>query len=82
MKNGEQTQKPLTFQRNAKGVQEMLSMKFDTLDFEGEWAEAFGAPERRGGGVIRGHTGQRKNDLLQHTCHEAFPFRRVASARP
>ena len=24
-----------TFERNAKGVREMLSMKFDTLDFEG-----------------------------------------------
>ena len=26
-----------TFERNAKGVREMLSMKFDTLDFEGVW---------------------------------------------
>ena len=26
-----------TFARNAKGVRELLSMKFDTLPFEGEW---------------------------------------------
>ena len=37
-----------TFERNAKGVREMLSMKFDTLDFEGVWHDAFGTPERRG----------------------------------
>ena len=33
-----------TFERNAKGVREMLSMKFDTLDFEGVWHDAFGTP--------------------------------------
>ena len=26
-----------TFARNAKGVRELLSMKFDTLPFESEW---------------------------------------------
>lgn len=38
-----------TFARNAKGVRELLSMKFDTLPFEGEWYDAFGTPESRGG---------------------------------
>lgn len=33
-----------TFARNAKGVRELLSMKFDTLPFEGEWYDAFGTP--------------------------------------
>mgnify|MGYP001290491153 FL=1 len=27
-------EKKITFDRNAKGVREMLSMKFDTLDFK------------------------------------------------
>ena len=31
-----------TFDRNAKGVREMLGMKFDTLPFEGVWHDAFG----------------------------------------
>ena len=37
-----------TFSRNAKGVTEILSMKFETLPFEGSWYDAFGTPERRG----------------------------------
>ena len=37
-----------TFERNAKGVREMLSMKFDTLDFEGVWHDAFGTPDTPG----------------------------------
>lgn len=78
MKNGEQTRKPLIFQRNAKGVQEMLSMKFDTLDFEGEWAEAFGAPERRGVWFIWGNTGNGKTSFVMQLCKELCRFGRVA----
>lgn len=37
-----------TFARNAKGVREVLSMKFDTFPFSGAWYDAFGTPERRG----------------------------------
>ena len=37
-----------TFDRNAKGVREILGMKFDTLPFDGVWHDAFGTPERRG----------------------------------
>ena len=46
-----------TFERNAKGVREMLSMKFDTLDFEGVWHDAFGTPERRGVWFVWGNSG-------------------------
>ena len=35
-----------TFARNAKGVREVLSMKFDTFPFSGAWYDAFGTPER------------------------------------
>lgn len=34
-----------TFARNAKGVREVLNMKFDTLPFEGDWFEAFNTPD-------------------------------------
>lgn len=44
-------EKKITFDRNAKGVREMLSMKFDTLDFKDAWYDAFGTPERRGYGL-------------------------------
>ena len=53
-----------TFARNAKGVRELLSMKFDTLPFEGEWYDAFGTPESRGVWKVR----QRENLF----CNEAL----------
>ena len=43
-----------TFARNAKGVRELLSMKFDTLPFEGKWHGAFGIPERCGVWMVWG----------------------------
>ena len=36
--------KKFTFDRNAKGVRELLSMKFDVMDFKGPWYDAFGTP--------------------------------------
>ena len=44
--------KKFTFDRNAKGVRELLSMKFDVMDFKGPWYDAFGTPERRGVWII------------------------------
>lgn len=44
--------KKFTFDRNAKGVRELLSMKFDVMQFDGPWYEAFGTPERRGVWII------------------------------
>ena len=37
-----------TFDRNAKGVKELLNMNYSTYDFDGELGEAFGSPERTG----------------------------------
>ena len=48
------------FSRNAKGVRELLSMKFDTFPFEGEWYDAFDMPERKGVWMIWGNTGNGK----------------------
>ena len=56
-----------TFARNAKGVRELLSMKFDTLPFEGEWYDAFGTPESRGVWIVWGSQAAGKP-----LCNEAF----------
>ena len=67
-----------TFQRNAKGVRELLSMKFDTLPFEGEWYDAFGTPERRGVWMVWGNTGNGKTSFVMQLCKELCRFGRVA----
>ena len=51
-----------------KGVRELLSMKFDTLPFEGEWYDAFGTPESRGVWIVWGKVRQRENLF----CNEAL----------
>lgn len=64
-----------TFQRNAKGVRELLSMKFETLAFEGAWYDAFGTPERRGVWMVWGNTGNGKTSFVMQLCKELVPFR-------
>lgn len=67
-----------TFQRNAKGVRELLSMKFETLAFEGTWYDAFGTPERRGVWMVWGNTGNGKTSFVMQLCKELCRFGRVA----
>lgn len=67
-----------TFARNAKGVREVLSMKFETLAFEGDWYEAFGIPERRGVWFIWGNTGNGKTSFVMQLCKYLCRFGRVA----
>lgn len=67
-----------TFQRNAKGVRELLSMKFETLAFEGAWRDAFGTPERRGVWMVWGNTGNGKTSFVMQLCKELCRFGRVA----
>lgn len=67
-----------TFNRNAKGVTEMLSMKFDTLDFQGPWYDAFGTPERRGVWIVYGASGSGKTSFVMQLCKELCRFGRVA----
>ena len=65
-----------TFARNAKGVREVLSMKFDTFPFSGAWYDAFGTPERRG--IIWGNTGSGKTSFVMQLCKELCKYGRVA----
>lgn len=67
-----------TFARNAKGVKEVLSMKFDTLAFDGDWYEAFGIPERRGVWFIWGNSGNGKTSFVMQLCKYLCRFGRVA----
>lgn len=67
-----------TFDRNAKGVREMLSMKYETLGFKGEWYDAFGAPERRGVWIIWGNSANGKTSFAMQLCKYLCQFGRVA----
>lgn len=67
-----------TFDRNAKGVREMLSMKYDILDFDGEWYNAFGMPEKRGVWFIWGNSGNGKTSFVMQLCKYLCRFGRVA----
>ena len=67
-----------TFARNAKGVREVLSMKFDTFPFSGAWYDTFGTPERRGIWIIWGNTGSGKTSFVMQLCKELCKYGRVA----
>lgn len=67
-----------TFERNAKGVREMLSIRYKTFPFEGEWADAFGTPERRGVWLIWGNSANGKTSFAMKLCKYLCRFGRVA----
>lgn len=66
-----------TFSRNAKGVRELLSMKFETLPFEGAWYDAFGTPENCGVWIVWGESGSGKTTFVMKLCKELCRFGRV-----
>lgn len=74
----EPKKKRFTFDRNAKGVREMLSMKFDTFAFDGAWQDAFGTPERRGVWIVWGNSGNGKTSFVMQLCKYLCRFGRVA----
>lgn len=67
-----------TFERNAKGVREMMSIKYDTFDFDGDWYQAFGRPEKRGVWLIWGQSGNGKTSFVMQLCKYLCRFGRVA----
>ena len=68
----------LTFDRNAKGVREVLGMKYETMDFDGPWLDAFGRPERRGVWIIWGNSGTGKTTFALQLCKYLCRFGKVA----
>ena len=69
---------PLNFSRNAKGVKEIIDKNFDILDFDGEWQEAFGTPERYGVWMIWGNSANGKSSFAMQLCKYLCRFGRVA----
>lgn len=67
-----------TFSRNAKGVREVLNMKFDTFPFTGDWHEAFGNPERRGVWLVWGGSGNGKTSFVMQLCKKLCQYGKVA----
>lgn len=67
-----------TFDRNAKGVREILSMKYETFPFTNEWRDAFDTPERRGVWLIWGNSGNGKSTFAMKLCKYLCQFGRVA----
>lgn len=63
--------------RSARGVKELLSMKFDQLNFSGQWADAFGTPESRGVWIIWGNSGNGKTTFALQLCKYLCQFGRV-----
>lgn len=72
------TDKAPAFIRSARGVRDVLSMKFSTLPFEGDWQAAFGTPERRGVWFIWGNSGNGKTSFMMQLCKTLCSFGRVA----
>ena len=67
-----------TFDRNAKGVREVLNIKYDTFPFEGKWRDAFDLPERKGVWLIWGNSANGKTTFAMQLCKYLCQFGRVA----
>ena len=78
MMNDEAHAGTVSYSRKAKGVREMLSKTFDTLDFKDEWFEAFGTPERYGVWIIWGNSANGKTSFAMQLCKHLCRFGRVA----
>lgn len=64
--------------KRAVSVTELLSKKYKTLDFRGEWFDAFGSPENCGVWFIWGASGNGKSRFVAQLCKELSRFGRVA----
>ena len=59
-------------------VKEILNKKRQTFPFEGEWADAFGQPERTGVWFIWGRSGNGKTSFVLQLIRELCKWDRVA----
>ncbi|MFI3322454.1 MAG: hypothetical protein R3Y50_08020 [Rikenellaceae bacterium] len=56
---------------------EVLSQKRATIDFEGEWDDAFSHPERTGVWIVWGNSGNGKTSFVMQLCRELSKFGKV-----
>lgn len=59
-------------------MSELLSMRKETLPFEGDWLAAFGTPERTGVWCVWGRSGSGKTSFVLQLCKELCRYGRVA----
>lgn len=77
MKSDEPRKFPTTTSQNAKGVRELLNTKYEMLEFEDEWYDAFGTPERKGVWIIWGNSANGKSSFAMQLCKYLCKFGRV-----
>jgi hypothetical protein len=63
--------------KKALSIKDMMTKKYDTLPFTGEWLEAFGEPERTGVWFIWGASGSGKSTFALQLCAELCKFGKV-----
>lgn len=56
----------------------VLTARFETADFDGEFLASFGRPELRGAWIIYGGSGSGKTTFVMQVCKYLTRFRRVA----
>jgi len=62
----------------AKSVNEVLKMNIPAFDFDAEWYEAFGTPEKKGVWFIWGDSGNGKTSFVMQMCKNLTKFGKVA----
>ena len=60
--------------KRALSVKDVLSMKKETLPFDGAWKDAFGEPERTGVWLIWGRSGNGKTSFVLQLCKELCKY--------
>lgn len=59
------------------GINDFLSKKFDTYDFDGPWKESFGQPERNFRMIVYGDSGHGKTDFCIQLAKYMAKFTKV-----
>lgn len=70
------TAKPLS--KNALSVSQLYRTKFDCFNFDGEWAEAFGMPEKNKPWFVMAPVNSGKSTFMAQLCKYLSRFARVA----
>ncbi|MCL2291197.1 MAG: AAA family ATPase [Bacteroidetes bacterium] len=56
--------------KRALSVRDIMTKKYETIPFTGQWLEAFGMPERTGVWIIWGNSGNGKSTFALQLCTE------------